>query len=188
MTWLCGEAQAPIRAARRPAVKVHVGLLGTDPLDPPLDAHLPLQVVPEEDQCRPGIGLELACFAALVVGEKRESPLVDPAQQHDPGRRPSVRRCRWPASWHSVRGRRFASPHQTSARTGGSDRGRHPPRGDWNGCNPYAARQCHDPRLLSIGRSSLDRVAPWHGAISGCCIVRRVVQFSPAFPADCTHR
>ena len=41
-------------------MKIDIRLDGIDALDPALDAHLPLQVVPEKDQGRPGILVKLA--------------------------------------------------------------------------------------------------------------------------------
>src|SRR6185436_15010103 len=78
----CGEARA--QGARR---VVGVGLRGSDFFHNAVDAHLPLEVRPEEQQAGARAPVELSTFAAEVVGIKDESALLDALQQHDARRR-----------------------------------------------------------------------------------------------------
>src|SRR4051794_40713089 len=66
--------------AERPAAIVGVGLLRRHFLDGSLDAHLPLEVRPEEHGARGGARGELLSFAAEVVGIEHESAALDAFQ------------------------------------------------------------------------------------------------------------
>ena len=109
-----------------------------------------------------GFVVQLACFAALVVGEKRESALVDPAQQDDPRRRPAVARGRWPASWRGARGSPafVASSNQRSNWRIGSGSTSSSRR--VNRCNPCVDREWSRSRssIAAIAMSRARRRAP----------------------------
>src|SRR5258706_14489123 len=67
--------------AQRTGREVGVRFLGADFLDHALDPHLALQIRPEEHRAGGGAGLELASFAAEVVGIEDETAALDALEQ-----------------------------------------------------------------------------------------------------------
>src|SRR5688572_3951050 len=86
---------------------VGVGLRRGDFLHNAVDTHLPLEVGPEQHQAGLRALLELASFAAEVVGIKEESALLDAFQEHDARRWRAFRRHR--RQRHRVRQRQLGA-------------------------------------------------------------------------------
>src|SRR5262245_6863527 len=83
------DAQAAIERAR---LEIRIRLHGTDALDDTIDAHLPLDGWPEEQQARAACGLHLARLPALIVRVEDVAAIVDPLEQHRSHGGPAVRR------------------------------------------------------------------------------------------------
>src|ERR1044071_1835745 len=81
-----GAKARPLGAAR----EVGLGRLARYPLDRALDAHLAVELRPEEDERRVRVLGELSSLAAVVVGEEDEAPLVAPLEQDDARRGAAV--------------------------------------------------------------------------------------------------
>src|SRR5512134_3013026 len=79
-----GGCVRPDLALTRPRGEVGVGLAVREPLDRAADAHLPVELAPVEDQCRPRVGGELAALDALVVREEAEALGGEPLEQDHP--------------------------------------------------------------------------------------------------------
>ena len=137
-----GRGPGADAGAPGPALEIAVGFLGGDAFDSSFDAHLALELVPEEDEGGVGVGLELAGLAALVVGEEREAPLVGAAKQDHPRGGAALRRGR--RERHRVRFgvSRIVAPPRTRARTGGSDRDPDLLHTETNACGLYAGCEC----------------------------------------------
>src|SRR5437762_1648572 len=74
------------RAAGKVRIRFRVAHLA----DEALDAHLPLELLPQErERCR-GVRRELAALAALVVGVEDEALGIHALQEHDPSRGPAI--------------------------------------------------------------------------------------------------
>ena len=73
-----------------PAREVRIRLLVAGVRDGALDADLPVQRIPVEEQRRPGMSRQSAALAALAVGEEHRTAFVEASQQHDAGRGPAV--------------------------------------------------------------------------------------------------
>jgi hypothetical protein len=69
---------------------VRVGFFRRDLLHGALDAHLPLELLPEKNQRRRRVRREVMALAALVVGEEDQAALVGALQQADARRGPAV--------------------------------------------------------------------------------------------------
>src|SRR6185436_15358696 len=95
--------------AERTRRVVGIGLRGSDFFHSAVDAHLPLEVRPEEQQAGARAPAELLTFAAEVVGIKDESASLDALQQHDA--------CRW-----SARGGHRGEGHRVGQRQLGAQR------------------------------------------------------------------
>jgi hypothetical protein len=63
--------------------EVGVAFSGADPGDGALDADLPFERVPEEDQRGLRVGEQVVAFAAFVVGEEDEAAFIKRAEQDD---------------------------------------------------------------------------------------------------------
>src|SRR5262245_36510370 len=83
------DAQAAIERAR---LEIRIRFHGTDALDDTIDAHLPLDGRPEEQQARAACGLHLARLPALIVRVEDVAAIVDPLEQHRSHGGPAVRR------------------------------------------------------------------------------------------------
>src|SRR5437763_9728897 len=70
---------------------VRIRLLAREPAHGPLDAHLPAERAPVEEECGARVGDELEPLAALVAAEEREAALVGALQEHHPRRWPAFR-------------------------------------------------------------------------------------------------
>ena len=79
---LMGE-DSPQAAAERPALEIGLRFFLADPLGGSGNAHLPLQLGPEEGQRRARIRGEIASLGAGVVRVEDKPPLVESLQQHD---------------------------------------------------------------------------------------------------------
>src|SRR6267143_629941 len=77
-------------AVARPAGKIRIGLAVRDPLDRTFDANLPVHRLPEKAQRGIGVGEQLDRLAALEIGVEDKPALIEPLQQNDASRRPSV--------------------------------------------------------------------------------------------------
>ena len=83
-----------------------------------LDAHLPLELGPEEQQRDARIGRELAALAAVVVRVEHEAARVERPSAARCARRAARPRRRWRASSRSAREAPRRPPRRTSARIG----------------------------------------------------------------------
>ena len=59
-------------------------------LDPSGNANLPLQLHPVNDEGGLRIGFQFAAFAALIVGKKNETALIETLQENDANRRSAI--------------------------------------------------------------------------------------------------
>src|SRR5690606_23622092 len=71
-------------AAARARARVRLRLLARDARHRPLDAHLPAELLPVEEQRRLRVRLQLAALAAAVVREEDEPALVVALEQDHP--------------------------------------------------------------------------------------------------------
>jgi DNA-directed RNA polymerase subunit RPC12/RpoP len=89
---LCRRPRAE-PGAERPRDEVRVGLFRRHDLDGPLDAYLPFERVPGEDERDARVRGHLASLAAVIVREEREPAIVERFQQHEPHRRQPLGRA-----------------------------------------------------------------------------------------------